>query len=111
MLLEGLFGNPTAEKVLLYLENYGAGYARGIALNFGVAVSQVQKQLERLELEGILASRLIGRTREYAFNPRYRFLKALRNLLAEAIAALPEDYIVRYFRKRARPRRAGKALP
>lgn len=111
MILEGLFGNPTAEKVLLYMENYGSGYARGVAVCFEIAVSQVQKQLERLELEGVLASRLVGRTREYTFNPRYRFLRKLRELLSEALKALPESYQEKYFRKRTRPRRAGKPLP
>ncbi len=111
MLLEGLFGNPTAEKVLLYLENYGSGYARLIALNFEIATSQVQKQLERLEREGILVSRMLGKTREYQFNPRYSFLKTLRQLLSEALLLLPNDYHLRYFRKRTRPRRAGKPLP
>ncbi|MCM0606186.1 MAG: winged helix-turn-helix transcriptional regulator [Xanthomonadaceae bacterium] len=111
MYLEGLFGNATVEKVLLYLENYESGYASAIASTFDVAVSQVQKQLERLELDGILSSRMIGKTREYQFNPRYRFLKALRTLLNEAVQALPSDYQTKYFKQRQRPRRAGKPLP
>ena len=111
MYLEGLFGNATAEKVLLYLENYNTGYASGIASTFSIAVSQVQKQLERMELDGILSSRMIGRTREYQFNPRFRFLKSLRNLLKEALDALPIEYQTKYFKQRQRPRRAGKPLP
>ena len=110
MILDGLFGNQTAEKVLLFLQQYESGYAGAIAKTFKVTLSQVQKQLERLELEGILSSKLIGRTRVYTFNPRYRFLKSLRLLLAEGIQALPSDYQEKYFRNRSRPRRAGKPL-
>src|SRR3954468_3045685 len=111
MLLAGLLGNETAEKVLLYLKNYGAGYPRAIALIFEIPVSQVQRQLERFEREGILVSRLIGRTREYEWNPRYLFLEELGQLLEKALRALPDSTSRRYFRKRSRPRRQGKPLP
>jgi len=33
-MLEGIFGNASAEKVLLYIEQYGEGYATAIARNF-----------------------------------------------------------------------------
>ena len=56
MLLSGLFGNKTAAKVLLSIENYGSGYPRGIATAFGMAISQVQRQLERLEREAVLST-------------------------------------------------------
>jgi len=48
-MLESLLGNKTAERVLLYLANYGQGYAREIAATHGVSVSVVLKQLARLE--------------------------------------------------------------
>lgn len=110
MLLSGLFGNETAEKVLLYLENYGSGYARKIASTFEIPVSQTQRQLERLEREGILVSRLVGKTREYTFNPRYLFKTELSKLLRKALKNLPENILERYFRERTRPRRKGKPL-
>ena len=44
-MLESLLGNKTAERVLLYLANYGQGYAREIAATHGVSVSVVLKQL------------------------------------------------------------------
>lgn len=110
MLLVGLFGNETAEKVLLYLENYGSGYARGIADTYGLAVSQVQQQFERLERDGILVSRMVGRTREYQFNPRYLFRKELSLLLDKALKSLPSEILERYFTQRTRPRKKGKPL-
>ena len=52
-MLEGVLGNATAEKVLLYLEQYDEGYALGIARAFDdLPVSMVQRRLERLEAAG-----------------------------------------------------------
>ena len=111
MLLSGLLGNETAEKVLLFMKSYGDGYPSAISKTFAIPVSQAQRQMERFEREGILVSSLIGKTRQYQWNPRYLFQKELDTLLAKALANLPEDYINKYFRKRSRPRRKGKPLP
>jgi DNA-binding MarR family transcriptional regulator len=111
MLLSGLLGTETAEKALLYLQNYGSGHPTAIAATFEIAVSQVQRQLERFEREGLLVSRLVGRTREYQWNPRYLFLDEVRALLEKALASLPDAYRDRYFRARTRPRRKGKPFP
>lgn len=110
MILSGLFGNETAEKVLLSLANYGSGYPRGIAATFNISVSQVQRQLERLEREAVLSSRLIGRTRVYEFNPRYLFRNELETLLKKALKNLPSSILEEYFTQRSRPRRQGKPL-
>lgn len=110
MLLAGLFGNETAEKVLLSIENSGSAYPRGIAIAFGIAISQVQRQLERFEREGVLSSRLVGRTRVYEFNPRYLFRDELNALLRKALRSLPPEVLEKYFTRRTRPRRRGKPL-
>jgi DNA-binding transcriptional ArsR family regulator len=110
-MLEGVFGNATAEKVLLYLEQYEEGYATAIADIFdGVSISMVQRQLERLERAGLLVSSLKGRTRLFYWNPRYVFLKEVRALLRKALQSLPEDEKRRYFSERRRPRRTGKPV-
>ena len=109
-MLEGLFGNATAEKVLLYLEQYGEGYGKGIADTFGVAVHMVQRQLARFERAGLLVSVLKGRTRLFVWNPRYPFVEQVRNLLREALRRIPPDERERYFSQRRRPRRTGKPL-
>ena len=111
MILSGLLGNETAAKVLLYLENYSTGYPRGISTAFQVPISQVQRQLEKFEREGILASKLVGKTRTYVWNPRCFYVEELRSILKKATAALPDSEIEKYFRQRSRPRRAGKPLP
>lgn len=108
-MLEGIFGNKTAEKVLLYLEQYGEGYAREIARTFDdVPVSMALAQLKRFEAAGLLVSRRRGRTLLFSWNPRYPFLAEIRALLAKALGALPAQERRRYFGQRRRPRRSGK---
>jgi len=110
-MLEGLFGNATAEKVLLYIEQYGEGYALAIADTFDdVTLSMVQRQLERFERAGLLVSILKGRTRLFQWNPRYPFINEVRALLQKALESLPEQDQRRFFRERRRPRRTGKPL-
>jgi DNA-binding transcriptional ArsR family regulator len=107
--LEGIFGNRTAERVLLYLEQYGEGYGRGIAATFeDVSVSMAIAQLKRFEAAGILVSRRQGRTLVFSWNPRSLFVADLRALLRKALEALPEAERKRYFSARRRPRRSGK---
>ena len=111
-MLEGIFGNATAEKVLLYIEQYGEAYASEIAATFeSVSLNMVQKQLQRFERAGLLVSQYKGRTRIFQWNPRYAFLHEIRALTTKALRSLPEKERRRYFRQRRRPRRTGKPLP
>ena len=107
-MLEGIFGNQNAERVLFYLLNNGAGYPRQVAMALRSSLTPIQKQLERLEMGGILASRLVGRTRVYQMNPRYYFRPELEALLRKAFAAMPEPRIKETYSRRSRPRRKGK---
>ncbi len=108
--IEAIFGNKTAAGVLLFLENYGSGYASQIARTYDVPVSVVQDQLRKLEFAGLLVSRTVGRTRLFEFNPRNPTVRRLRTFLAEELKALPESLVKQYFRERQRPRRSGKAI-
>jgi DNA-binding transcriptional ArsR family regulator len=96
--LESILGGAAAEKVLLYLQNYEQAYGREIASAFGMAQSQVQKQLLKLESGGVLVSRLAGRTRLYERNSRNVLVKPLRALLQTALECLPPTEQERYFR-------------
>lgn len=107
-MIEGIFGNRTAEKVLLYLERFEEGHAREIADVFDVSLSMVQRQLERFERTGALVSLKKGRTRLFTWNPRYAFRVELRGLLRRALEILPETDRQDYFTQRRRPRRTGK---
>jgi predicted ArsR family transcriptional regulator len=106
-MLEGLLGNSTVEKTLLFIHAYGQGHAKGVADALGLTLSAVQRQMRRLENGGILVSRLAGKTRLYEINPRWPFGRELAVLLEKALAFLPAEQRGLY-EKRTRPRRAGK---
>lgn len=106
----GLFGNDTAEKVLLFIQNYGSGYSREISRTFEIPQSMVYKQLLRLEQEYVLVNRQYGRTRVFEFNPRYIFKPELSRLLQKAIDLTPEKERQAWFLQRRMPRRVGKPL-
>lgn len=107
-MLEGLFGNIIVEKIFFTLNIYGEAYPFGMSKIFNEPVNRVQQQLKRLENGGIVVSRLMGKVRMYTFNPRYPFLKELKYLVSKAYEFLPETEKDKYYRKRTRPRRAGK---
>lgn len=109
-MLESLLGSINGERVLIYLFARGEGYAREIAKFFQTDLSPIQKQLERLEAGGILVSRLAGKTRLYAFNPRYPFKAELENLLKKALDFYPPPDREALLMNRRRPRRSGKPL-
>ena len=109
-MIEVIFGNNTAEKVLLYINTYREGYAAGMSNLYNIPLNMVQKQLRRFEEGGVLVSQKKGNTRIFIFNPRYIFLDELKGLLNKAMKLLPENEIKKYYRKRTRPRKTGKPL-
>ena len=108
--LEAVFGSRSAMLVLLFLENYGEGHASRMATTYDVAVMGVQRQLKRFEEEGVLNSRMVGRTRVFSFNERNPTVKNLRQFLALELELVPKKYTSEYYRQRQRSRRAGKPL-
>jgi predicted transcriptional regulator len=109
-MLESLLGSVNCERVLIYLLCRTEGYASGIAAFFNSSLTPIQKQLEKLELGGILVSRISGRTRLYSFNPRCPLIEELKALLLKAIRYYPEDIRQRLTVFRSRPRRTRKPL-
>jgi hypothetical protein len=85
MTIETLFGGQAAAKVLLFIENYGEGYASAIARTFEMPVSEVQKQLKKFEQAGILVRRPVATSRMYTWNPRDPALNGLRQLLKSTL--------------------------
>jgi predicted ArsR family transcriptional regulator len=109
-MLEPLLGSANAERVLIFLIARDEGYASEIANFFDTDLFGIQKQLDKLENGGVLASRTAGRTRLYRFSPRYAFLKELQELLRKALSFYPSDERERLLVVRRRPRRRGKPL-
>lgn len=108
--LEAILGSRSAAQVLMFLEAYGSGHALRIADTYGVSVSPIQRQLRRLEAEGVLVCRSAGNTRLFEFNTRNPSVRNLRAFLAAELELLPEEDVKKYYRQRQRPRRTGKKL-
>lgn len=105
--LIGLFGSESAYQVLMYLENYGKGYASQITRTFGMSLNQVQNQLNKFEQVGLLVSRKEGTARVFYFK-QSPVTDSLRIFLGSMLEVLPKSTIQKYYRERRRPRRHGK---
>lgn len=104
-----LFGNPTRTRILFVLSLLGESYPRELARIIEAPLSAVQKAIDRLETEGVVASRRIGVERRVTLNPRYPFVKDLQSLLFRwAQADTPIVEATRSLRRR--PRRRTKSL-
>ena len=79
--LETLFGNRTAGRLMLFLFHHGEAYARGAARDLGIALSPVQRQLDKFETAGLLVSRMVGSTRGYTFNPKQPVARKLKEVI------------------------------
>jgi DNA-binding transcriptional ArsR family regulator len=109
-MLETIFGNQTAAKIMLYLFHFGEAYASGVAKDMGITLSQVQKQLDRFEIAGILVSKKFGTTRLYEFNPKLGVVKKIKELIEVFYDSIPLAEREKMFNERRRPRRRGKPV-
>jgi hypothetical protein len=109
-MIEAILGSLSCERVLLFICARKEGYAREVARFYETNLAPIQKQLDKLELAGVLVSRTAGRTRLYSFNPRYAFIKEITSLLEKVTSFLPPDERERLIMVRRRPRRKGKPL-
>ena len=109
-MLEGIFGNRTAERVLLHLFHYGSIHAAAIAGDYGIAVTPVKKQMQRFESCGVLVSKEMGRARVYSFNPKSPYVKPLKELLSIVYNSIPLMERQKIFAARRRPRETGKPV-
>ncbi|MHC4342358.1 MAG: ArsR family transcriptional regulator, partial [Planctomycetota bacterium] len=87
--LETIFGNRTAARLMLYLFHFGEAYARGAARDWGVALSPVQRQLDKFEAGGLLVSRMVGNTRVNSLNPKQPVARRLKALIQVFYEAMP----------------------
>lgn len=107
-MLEAILGSVNRERVLLFILARREGYGREIARFFKTDVNPIQKQLEKLELGGVLESQSVGRTRLYSFNQSYPLLKELIPLLEKALSLYPEEQHQALTQTRQEPRRGFK---
>lgn len=104
-----LFGSRLRERLLRLLGIVDETYPSQAADVLDEPLVMVQRVASDLERDGILASRLLGRTRVYALNRRYQHYRVLRELLAHMGQADPQT-VAAAGRIRQRPRRAGKPV-
>jgi len=109
-ILKGILRAETQEQILLYLLVREKGYGKAIAEFYKASQNAVQKQLIRLEADGVVVSRAIGKLREYELNPRYPFIQPLKALLKASLAAYPKKRQNELTLTRERPRKAEKKI-
>ncbi len=109
-MLEKIFGNKTAEKVLLHIFHYGESHASAIAQDFDMALNPIIQQLNRFELAGVLVSKEAGRSRVYSFNPKSPFSKPIKEIIEIAYEGISLVERQKIFQTRRRPRRKGKPV-
>ena len=102
--LKGVLRAESQEKVLIYLLLRESGYGKAIAEFYDIPQNPVQKQLAKLEEDGVVVSETIGKVRNYQLNPRYPFLEPLKALLKSAVQAYPQEIVNELLIKRTRPR-------
>lgn len=103
------FGSASRTGALISLELMDESYPRELARILEQPLFGIQKALLGLERDGLVASRMAGRTRLYRLNPRYFALKELRSLLRR-LAEAEDSLRARIEDLRRRPRRPGKRL-
>src|SRR5436305_1949523 len=109
-MLEGIFGNKTAERVLLHIFHYGSSHASAIASDFKMSLTPIRQQLDRFESANVLISKQIGRSRVYSFNPKSALTKPVRDLTRLLYESIPQKDRQELFQTRRRPRRKGKPV-
>lgn len=103
------FDRETRTRVMVTLRLLGSSFQRELARLLHRSPSVVQKALSGLEREGLVAGRLVGRTRSYSLNPRYFGIKELEAFLSR-IAKADADLRQRTADLRRRSRPSGTPL-
>ncbi|MHB8229934.1 MAG: MarR family transcriptional regulator [Vulcanimicrobiaceae bacterium] len=104
-----LLGTRVRTRVLLAIALLERSYPREIARVTGVPLMSVQRIVNDLERQGVLASRRVGVQREVRLNPSYFAYRELKALLLR-VSLADEGLTETVESLRRRPRRAGKAL-
>lgn len=103
------FGSAARTRVLLAMRLLHESYARELARLLEVSLSSVQKAIQSLERDGLVAGRAAGRTRLYRLSPRHHALAELTAYLDRLLE--PETALrTRVSELRRRPRRSGKPM-
>lgn len=104
-----LFGSRRRTEVLLAVALLGETYSRELARLLDAPLLSVQRVVDALDEEGILAVRTVGRGRLVTLNPRFFAVAELRALLSRLADGEMEIQAAVSSLRRS-PRRKGKDL-
>jgi DNA-binding transcriptional ArsR family regulator len=104
-----LFGSMTRTRVLLAIAGLRETYPREIASILSVPLLSVQRIVDDLQAQGVVATRLRGNQRQTALNPTWFAANELSELLSRMIEG-DADLRDRLATIRRRPRKKGKPL-
>jgi DNA-binding transcriptional ArsR family regulator len=103
-----LFGSRMRTALLMLVAVLDETYPGELARYLGATISSVQRTLDKVEDEGLIATRPLV-VRAVTLNPLYPAAKELRALLLRLAEGYPEYKQIKESR-RARPRRRNKRL-
>ena len=103
-----LFGTKTRTAILMLVAVLEQTYPAEISRYLGAAISSIQRTLDNLEDEGVIATRQLA-VRTVTLNPNYPAFRELRALLLRLAEGYQQYQLVKESR-RTRPRRRGKPL-
>ena len=103
-----LFGSRMRTAMLILIAVLEETYPAELARYLSATISSVQRTLDKVEDEGLVATRPLV-VRAVTLNPLYPAAKELRALLLRLAEGYPEYKEVKESR-RARPRRRNKSL-
>jgi len=101
------FGGRTRTRVLVALSLLETSFPRELARLLAAPVSGVRQALASLERDGLVAGRLVGKTRLVRLDPGYFARRELESYLSRLSEAEP-DLREAVTRLRRRPRATGK---
>lgn len=103
-----LFGTKTRTALLMLVAVLEETYPAELARYLGTTISSVQRTLDKVEDEGLIATRPLV-VRAVTLNPMYPAVKELRALLLRLAEGYPQYREIKESR-RLRPRRRNKRL-
>lgn len=104
-----VFGTALRTRVLSAIALAGETFPSEISRLTGARLFPVQRVLDGLEQEGLIASRKLGVERRIVLNPRYFARTELRALLLR-LGEQDRELQQALAKRRARPRRRGKPI-
>ena len=104
-----IFGSPIRTRLLITISVVGQTYPTELARLLKAPLVSVQRIVDSLEREGLVATRKRGKERVVTLNPESVIARELKDMLQKLAKAYP-DYTRALTSVRSRPRRRGKTL-